>query len=409
MNKIKILVIPSDRTGVSFFRSTKPHIILEENHPEFKIDIMYTSDIDFNNFDFFSNYDIIHFHKTIVNYDQMEFFLSELRKRDIITVMDIDDHWRPGPHHPAHSLIIANKLDAKLRDNLRYADYVMTTTEIFAKEIKKMNQNVVVIPNAIDPNEKQFRPKPEKSDRVRIGWLGGSSHLYDLEILRGLVGRIRNAGLIDKVQFVLCGFDTRGVVKQQGPDGKVTERPIKPEETVWVKYEEIFTDNYSIVSPEYKEHLQKYVKKDFEGLENEPYRRVWTKPVTSYASNYNLFDVSLAPLEENTFNKVKSQLKIIEAGFHKKAIICQNFGPYTIDTTNAYERGGTYDLNSNALMVDTRKNHKFWFKFVKEIIENEELRTKLSENLHNTVKDKYSLHTTAKMRADFYKKILEKK
>ena len=370
---------------------------------------MYAQDIDFNNFDFFSGYKIIHFHKTIVNYDQMEIFLDKLRSLGIITVMDIDDHWRPGSHHPAHSLIVSNKLDVKLRDNLKYADYVMTTTELFANEIRKFNKNVVVVPNAIDPNERQFIPKPEKSDRVRIGWLGGSSHQYDLELLRGLVNKVKTAGLIDKVQFVLCGFDTRGVVKQQGPDGKVTERPIKPEETVWVKYEEIFTDNYSIVSPEYKEHLQKFVKKDYNSLENEPYRRVWTKPVTSYATNYNLFDVSLAPIEENNFNYVKSQLKLIEAGFHKKAVICQNFGPYTIDTVNAFEKGGTYNYEGNALLVDTIKNHKQWFKYVKELIVNDELRTKLSENLHNTIKDKYSLQTTASMRAEFYKKILKNK
>ena len=37
------------------------------------------------------------------------------------------------------------------------------------------------------------------------------------------------------------------------------------------------------------------------------------------------------------FNKVKSQLKVIEAGFHKKALIAQNFGPYQIDCINAID------------------------------------------------------------------------
>ncbi len=27
------------------------------------------------------------------------------------------------------------------------------------------------------------------------------------------------------------------------------------------------------------------------------YRRVWTKPITTYASNYNNFDISMAPLK----------------------------------------------------------------------------------------------------------------
>ena len=66
--------------------------------------------------------------------------------------------------------------------------------------------------------------------------------------------------------------------------------------------------------------------KEYENVDNEPYRRVWTKPITSYATNYNMFDVSLAPLKESTFNRVKSQLKVIEAGFHKKALIAQDFG-----------------------------------------------------------------------------------
>lgn len=408
VGQYKVLVIPSDRTGVSFFRSTKPHITLEENHPEFKVDIVYAQDINYSDPDYFNGYDLLHYHKTVIDYEKMGDFINTLRGKGIVTVMDIDDHWSPGPHHPAHHIIKSNNLDEKLKGNLKHPDYVMTTTEIFAKEISKYNKNVIVVPNAIDPNERQFKPNPEKSDRVRIGWLGGSSHLYDLQNLRGVVNKIKSAGLIDKVQFVLCGFDIRGKVREQTPDGKIIERAIRPEETVWSKYEEIFTDNYSIISEEYKNFLLKYDKSEFKGIENEPYRRVWTKPVTTYATNYNLFDISLAPLEENNFNKVKSQLKLIEAGFHKKAVICQNFGPYTIDTKDAYLKGGDINKDGNVLLVDSNKNHKLWFKYIKELVENEDLRKQLSENLHNTVKETYSLQNTAKMRADFYKKILKK-
>ena len=105
---------------------------------------------------------------------------------------------------------------------------------------------------------------------------------------------------------------------------------------------------------------------------------------------------------------MKSQLKVIEAGFHKKALIASNFGPYQIDTKNAYQKGGGYDLDGNSLLIDSSKNHKQWFKYVKELILNEELRNKLSENLHEIVKDKYSLQNTAQMRVDFYNKILKK-
>ena len=50
-----------------------------------------------------------------------------------------------------------------------------------------------------------------------------------------------------------------------------------------------------------REHLRQFKNKPFDGEENEKYRRVWTKPVTTYATNYNLFDISLAPLKPTIF------------------------------------------------------------------------------------------------------------
>ncbi len=67
MSKIKILVVPSDRTGVSYFRSTVPHIKLEEYYPkEFHIDIDYEPEL--NNDKFLKQYDIIHYHRTMGGY-----------------------------------------------------------------------------------------------------------------------------------------------------------------------------------------------------------------------------------------------------------------------------------------------------------------------------------------------------
>jgi glycosyltransferase involved in cell wall biosynthesis len=321
--------------------------------------------------------------------------------------MDLDDHWAPGPHHPAYLLIKNSGLDKLILGNIKNARNITTTTSLFAEEISKHNKNVFVLPNAIDPEEKQYTPNPEKSNRLRIGWLGGSSHLKDLEILRGVTGRLHNEGLLDNVQFVLCGYDLRGtmtIIDEQ--TGQQTQRPIKPMESVWYQYERIFTEDYTTVSPEYKDFLLKFKQEEYPNVENEPYRRVWTKPISSYASNYNLFDISLAPIEENDFNKVKSQLKVIEAGFHKKALIAQDFGPYQIDIKNAYQFGGGWDENGNGVLIESNKNHKDWYKFIKKLIQNPELVKQLSENLHNTVKNTYSVSAVSDTRRDLYKKLV---
>lgn len=402
MKKIKILVVPSDRTGVSYYRSTNPHLNLEIQYPElFHVDIDYEPQL--NNDEWLKQYDIIHYHRTLGPYEQMPALLEKLDKLGIVTIMDLDDHWAPGPHHPAYRIIKNLKLDEKIVANLKIAKNITTTTPVFSQEISKFNKNVFVLPNAIDPNEAQFIPNLEPSDKIRIGWLGGSSHLKDLEILNGLVNRLNSDGLLDKIQFVLCGFDLRG---QHTDINEVTgeqfTRNIRPQESVWFQYEKIFTNNYTTISPEYKEFLLKFKEGEFPNVAKEPYRRVWTKHISSYATNYNLFDISLAPLETNMFNKVKSQLKVIEAGFHKKAIIAQNFGPYQIDVKNAIKFGGGFDTTANGILIDPLKNHKDWYEAIKKLVKEPSIIKTLQENLHNTVKNLYSIQKVSEDRKNLY-------
>ena len=408
MKKLKVLVVPSDRTGVSYYRSTNPHIALENNYPdEFMVHIDYEPNL--NDDEFLKQYDIIHYHRTLGQYEQMESLIGKFKSLGIVSIMDLDDHWSPGIHHPAYHLIKQAKLDEKILGNIKVAENVTTTTDIFAEEMSKYNKNVFVLPNAIDPTEKQFTPNLEPSTgRLRIGWLGGSSHLKDLEILKGVVSKLRSDGLLDKVQFVVCGFDLRGTHTEiDQATGQQKTRPIKPMESVWYQYERIFTDDYKSVSPEYKDFLLKFRQEEYPNVANEPYRRVWTKPISTYASNYNLFDVSLAPIEENMFNKVKSQLKVIEAGFHNKAIIAQNYGPYQIDIQNGIQFGGLLNMSANGILIDTRKNHKDWYAAIKKLINNPEFVEALQVNLHNTVKDTYSMEKVTEDRRNLYHRLVE--
>ncbi len=48
--------------------------------------------------------------------------------------MDLDDYWLPTKEHPIHDLIRVNKIHEKIVDNVRVADYVLTTTTLFADD-----------------------------------------------------------------------------------------------------------------------------------------------------------------------------------------------------------------------------------------------------------------------------------
>jgi hypothetical protein len=330
MSKIKVLVVPSDRTGVGKFRSVDPHVFLQNLYGnDFHVDIDYEPSYD--DMSFWSQYQIVAFHRSIgPDFERANELIQKLNSLGIITIADIDDYWMPGKEHPIHDIIKFNKINEKIVANLKVATYVTTTTKIFADEIKKFNKNVVVFPNAINPNEPQFKEPTLESDRLRIGWLGGSSHLHDIQLLDQPFGKITN--LKDKLQFVLCGFDTRGTVTEINQQtGEHKKRDILPHETVWARYEEIFTQKHSLVSEDYKKYLLNYTQEVYPNQYDESYVRVWTQPVTSYAKNYSKFDVSLAPIKNTMFNRMKSQLKVIEAGFYKKALIASDLGPYTID------------------------------------------------------------------------------
>jgi glycosyltransferase involved in cell wall biosynthesis len=177
-----------------------------------------------------------------------------------------------------------------------------------------------------------------------------------------------------------------------------------PHETVWSQYEKIFTNDYKSLSPEYSKFLLAFKDEKYSD-ENEPYRRRWTQEISRYANNYNYFDVSLAPLVESMFNACKSQLKVIEAGFHKKPIIASETNPYTIDLINAVDEGKFID-KGNALLVSPRKNHKQWAQHIKRLIENPSMVEDLGNRLYETVKDKYSLMKVSKDRVQFFKSIL---
>ena len=137
---------------------------------------------------------------------------------------------------------------------------------------------------------------------------------------------------------------------------------------------------------------------------NESYLRVWTQPVTSYAKNYSKMDVSLAPIKNTMFNRMKSQLKVIEAGFYKKALIASNLGPYTIDLKHSLNNGKFVD--GNALLVDENRNHSDWAKFIEKLVKNPNMVQDMGERLYETVKNKYDLSIVTKSRAEFYKSIV---
>lgn len=408
--KIRVLCIPSDTGGCGLHRSLVPHKKLGELYSD-DFDVVIDYNPDWRNLEMIKSFDIIHVHKGL--YQDMEGFRNALtfcKNNNITTVLDIDDNWDVGRYHPLYHLHKNSPSARLVKENLSLVDYVTTTTHIFANKIKKYNNNVKIFVNALCPEEMKKIKVTKKSDKIRFGFIMGSSHEHDMELVRGMVNKLPRE-ILEKIQIVLCGYDLRGTTTEILPDGQMKQRPIKPEESVWFRYEKNITDDYKIVSPIYRDFLLKFIpNSEYPLVENEHYKRCWTRTVENYdyMKHYNEIDVLLVPLQENDFNSCKSELKFVEAGMMNVAVVASNFGAYTIGSKNFFEKGGIINEEGNCILINNNKSHKDWHKTIEKLVKNPTYIDILKTNMNKHVLQNYDLNKITADRAEWYKIICKR-
>ena len=450
-DQIKILFHNRDAAGVNYFRTQTPAQQLERDHSDkFRVEI--SQDLDLTKpetIEYLKSFHIIHYHRQLAaNINDALKLSNVLKEAGVTTVVDIDDYWHLDKSHPFYRLSIERKLYQDVIDNLKIADYVTTTSDLFASEVKKLTgkDNVIVLPNSIDPTwMKQFQNnwKPDPNGRVRITYMAGSSHMGDVQQLQGVVNRLySDKSTRDKFKMIVAGWDTEGtttdvkfnqefgqelqkrklwdknMVKAINRSGgnidlipnvpvdmveifrdKVffqNQRPINSEESVYLTYEKLLTDNYRIVNDkEYMRWLEKYERDTYGG--ESTFARRWTQKANIYARVLDETDISIAPLADHAFNRMKSNLKQVECWSRKIPIVCSDIPPYNVD--GVHER--------NCMLVPSKKNaDKYWFKYLKRLILDEDFRKELGENLYEDFSDKYNLKTVTAKRAEFYESLV---
>lgn len=404
MNKIRVLVINVDNDGVGYHRLLSPYSCF--NHPDIQIDIRLLMDATLPLHDerFLSQYNIIVLNKPIP-FQRVEFqenFDNIIKKYNIKIVYDIDDYWILTNSHPNYKLWKQQNAQKVMEDQIRKVDAVTTTTEFLAEKIREINPNVYILPNSVNLKEQQWISNKKSSDKVRFLWGGGITHLVDLRLLKKSFEKL-DKDFLKKSQMYLCGYDLR----MNTPQGIKKDDPNR---SPWTFFEDIFTDNNKwIDDSDYYRWLR---SGDDNGRDNygykeeykdEFYQRRFTKPILLYGTMYNECDVALAPLKNgNSFNLVKSQLKIVEAGAHHCPIICSNYGPYTIDDIE-----GKIDGKQKGFLVDENTDSPMkWYECMKYYVENPEKIKEHGENLFNHIKENYDVEKTNELRVQLFIKLV---
>lgn len=372
-----MLILNTTTAGVEKYRMLEPNLYLAKHH-NYSIEILQGNISE----DVFNKHNILFTHFSVAQNNTILTQLKQLKKNGMKIIVDVDDYWKVPPSHSLYGFIKKNNIVQKTGELFKLADGITVSTKYLANAVKKINGNVIVLPNSLDPNNVRIKNKP--SDKIRIGWSGGSSHYEDIKLLKslGLNSKLKN----EDIQFILAGFDS----KIRTSDNKVVEGF---NQTIWRKYEEVITDNFSVVSEGYKNHLLSADKhKKYFNEKNERYRRIWTKSISKYLNVMNEIDIFIVPLIENEFNKYKSELKIIEAGFYKTPVIVSSIQQYE----DMIEHG------ENGFLVKEKRAHKDFTKYVKTYINNPELMQEHAEKLHELCMHKYNLENISQKRLEFY-------
>jgi glycosyltransferase involved in cell wall biosynthesis len=462
MSKPKILITNMDVHGVNFYRSEQPAISLSKLYDdEFEID--YIKNIDWNNNDFLKQYDIIHGHRTLCDFSQMPMLVEKLHSFGISVVLDIDDYWEVSKEHPLYFAVKKDGLKEKIIGNLKIVDAVSTTTPVYENYIKPYNKNILIIPNGINRNLKEWTPADDKCtyDKLRILYLAGSSHLQDVSLLKDSFEKlVDDVSISNKFQVHLSGFDLRGTttnyivneefikeiqsigifneklykklmannfdivnteeipryIVEKYNNSAITEqtRPIKPQETVWTRYEEIFTSNYKLIKDkDYYNFLMKFdLDAVYEKQSEQNYFRHKTQGLYKFAANYKFGDVALAPIKvygkgvnddnsDNRYQFAKSNLKVIEAAFHKVPVIASDVPIYNHDKD--------WVDGKNILYVNPDRQYKDWYKKIKYCINNPNHVKDMGEAAYELACKRYDIDVLSHIRADFYRKLIKEK
>lgn len=377
MKKLKILGIITEDSAVGYYRMWQPLKTLERlGLAELKLTPTFTWGIDrsevfsFPPLKWFStdadNKDIFipdiivaerHDHN---NYIALIGGLARAYKVPLVVDTD-DDVQAVRPFNPGYGSYnpdadnVANNIKLMSIPDL---SAITVSTEHLKERHLQYNKPIYVIPNSIDIKSRTFPPK-KRAKKIRIGWMGSACHWENLQIIQQAVKDI--VANYPQVEFIYTNLygDVWG-----NPPKEVRNRVISVCKIYGCK------EYHSACNKAYKT-FDKYAK----------------------ATNRLALDIGLAPLQDNLFNRSKSNLRLLEYWADKIAVIASPVRPYTETIIN----------RKNGLLAKEKLD---WYKSIEDLILNEELRNKLKEEGWKTLNDNFGAETNAKKLYKIYREII---
>lgn len=328
---MRILALTSKFSGVGYHRIMMPLVNMQKDY------CLITDDINEEVLE--HKFDLVVMNRMLqVPIEQMNQWRN---KYGFKLIVDNDDHWELDPSHILNESYKLNNVTNRIKEYIQIADLCTCTHERLASKIYEVNKQVEILPNAIPYGEEQFQDNKINTDLVRFFWSGSGTHSGDLDILRFPMKRIN--------------FDIRTVIAGYNEN----EKPI------WDRMIGAFTN----------------------GLKLNPTIYNYNE-VTKYMAAYADSDVSIIPLQDTSFNIMKSNLKVLETAAKHNPAIVSNVHPYK-DMPVCY--------------VNSQKD---WYYWIKLLTFDEAARIEYGEQLYQYCNTHYNLHDVNKQRFAIYNKMI---
>ena len=312
-DKLKILCVPANEGGCSYYRIIAPMKKLEEQFPD-QVEIRWNKNplgIDEKTGAWQQDWDFadmkwadIVFTQNLSNFggNYTARIVGKAKEFGKFVHYDTDDlltNIYKG--HRLYHVYKEKGLEEITKFIYNNSDLVTVTQRKFAARVAPYcnpENTLAIIKNTIDydlPCWNMPRVQKPKKNYTRFGWVGGIHHEQDLRYFSGVPHFVNQ-----RVGRENCRWDFYGHPPPHTPkdDWQVD---------VWKKYRDI-------------------ILRGFKGQAN--WRLHYAQQADRYGQFYTDMDVALAPLEMNDFNDSKSEIKVAECGRYKIPLIATNCGAY---------------------------------------------------------------------------------
>lgn len=287
--------------------------------------------------------DVVIFHRP--NDDRALGVAEKLRQQGKKIVMDNDDTYKGFDKSKLGKLADKfGQVEAGIDIFGKFADMITCSTEFLRQEYLKLNPNVVVLPNCVDPDDWPEEDEILKNDgsKLRIGLVGSVGLHTDVAGFTHVLDYLLNRPDVQLVVFALPA---------NTPESKDVHNYYLPELNFWKSY----------------------------NVEWQPF-----VPIQDYISTLNglKLDMLLIPRSDDYFNRCKSNVKFLEASMLEIPVVAQGFttndSPYQVDPEDAQHM---------KIVTDNSK----WIEEIDALISSKDLRLEMGKKAREYVLSKYQI------------------